>query len=87
MHTSDNVTEIYEHVLAYVCWKQRHPSEDWYGISATVCVNMNEPPSTWSLIPVQRIHSICVHSVVDVEIAGLGEKVFIAVPIPVKFSL
>ena len=30
-----------EHILAYVSWKQRHPHEGWYGISATVSVNIH----------------------------------------------
>ena len=85
--TSDNVKHNYEHVLAYVCWKQRHPHEEWYGISATVCVNMHEPPSVASFIPVQRINSVCVYSVVDTEIDSLLETVFIAVPIPAKLCL
>lgn len=50
-------------------------------------MNMHEPPSVCSFIPVQQIHSVCVHSIVDVEINSLHEKVFIAVPVPVKFYL
>ena len=32
-----------KHMFAYVCWKQKHPIEEWFGISATVCVNLFEP--------------------------------------------
>ena len=80
-------SDTIEHILAYVCWKQKHPHQEWYGISATVCFNMNEPPSMCSFIPIQRVHSVCGYCVLDVDIHGLKEHVFIAVPVPLKFSL
>ena len=83
---SDNHEEDYEHVLAYVSWKQRHPHSDWYGISATVTINMYEFTSWSSFIPVQRIHCVCAHSVLEVDIHGVHESVFIAVPIPFKLT-
>ena len=52
--TSDEVKCTYDHILAYVRWKQKHPHEDYYGISATVCVNIYEPSSVCSIIPVHR---------------------------------
>ena len=76
-----------EHIFAYVAWKQKHPHEEWLGISATVCLNMDEAPSMCSFIPVQRIHAVCAHCVLDVDIHGLKENVFIAVPVPMKLSL
>ena len=76
-----------EHIFAYVKWKQSHPHHDWFGISATVCVNMNEAFSMCSFLPVQRISSVCAFSVLDVDINGFTESVFVAVPIPIKFSL
>lgn len=76
-----------EHILAYVTWKQKHPREEWFGISATVCVDMDDAPSVCCFIPVQRIHAVCAHCVIDMDICGLKETVFIAVPIPMKFSI
>lgn len=76
-----------EHIFAYVSWKQKHPHQDWYGISATVCLNMNEPPSICSFIPIQRIRSVCAYSLLDTDIAGLKECVFVAVPVSLKMSL
>lgn len=87
VRTSDNVRHTFQHVLVYTYWKQKHPFEDYYGISATVCLNMHEPPSVCSFIPVKIIYSVCASAVCDVEIAGLHESVFIAVPIPLKSCL
>ena len=84
--SDSNINES-EHVFAYVSWKQNHPHLDWFGISATVCLDMNETFSMCSFLPVQRVHAVCAHSILDVEINGLKENVFIAVPIPMKFSL
>ena len=49
---SGNTTAHSEHIFAYVSWKQRHPHEEWYGISATVALNTNEPSSMRNFIPV-----------------------------------
>ena len=85
--SDESVMKHCEHIFANVRWMQKHPHEGWYGISATVCFNMHEPTSMCSFIPVQRIHSVCAHGVLDVAIGGLNEKVFVAVPIPLKLSL
>ena len=84
---ADNGKKKCEHVMAYVKWKERHAHEDWFGISAKVCINTDEPSCMFSFIPVHRIHSVCVHSVLDVEITDRTEEVFVAVPIPVKYCL
>ena len=76
-----------EHIFAYVSWNQQHPHADWFGISATVCLNMHDPPSMCSFIPIQRIHAVCAHCVLDVDIHGMTERLFVAVPIPMKFCL
>lgn len=58
-------------------------------ISATVCINMFEPESTFCFIPVQpvqRINSICAHSSLNIEISSISETVCIAIPIPLKVS-
>lgn len=76
-----------EHIFACVYWKQKHPREDWFGISATVCVNMFEPLSACNFIPIQRINKKCAHCVIDVDFFGTVESVFIACPLPFKYSL
>ena len=86
VHTDDDVKDRKTYI-AYVLWKQQHPHKAHYGILATVCVNMFEPPSVCNFMPVQRIHSIWANSIVGVEIEGFHEKLFIAVPIPVRFCL
>ena len=40
-----------EHVFACVCWKHAH--FDWYGVSATVCVNMFVSTSLGVDVPIQ----------------------------------
>lgn len=85
----DGVKNMMEHVFAYVSWKQKHPVEDYFGISATFCINMFEPESTFCFIPVQpvqRINSICAHSSLNIEISSISETAFIAIPIPLKVS-
>ena len=77
----------YEHKLAYVKWYQKHAHEDWYGSSAVVCNNTNDRDSPCSFIPIQRIHAVCAHCILNTEIAGVSENVFVAVPIPTKFYL
>ncbi len=42
-----------DHTFAYIHWKQKHPTEEWFGISATVSLNMFEPTSVCSFVPVQ----------------------------------
>ena len=46
----------YNHVFTGVCWKQKHPSENLYGVSATVCVDSFEASNACVFIPVQRIY-------------------------------
>ena len=76
-----------EHIFACVIWKQRHPNEEWFGISATICLNSNEPSSMCTYIPIQRIHDLCAHCSLKLNIRGYNESVFVAVPIPLKYSL
>ena len=87
LRTVDNTTQKFEHVLAYVQWKKKHQNEEWFGISATVCCDLPEPASACSFIPVQRIHSVCAYSLLNIEIGTLRESVFVAVPIPTRFCL
>lgn len=85
--TADNDKLNCEHILAYVKWNRRHAHEDWYGVSATVCESMCEADSPCSFIPVQRIHAICAHCLLNTKIHTIYENVFIAIPIPTKFSI
>ncbi len=78
-HQSDKVSR--EHVFTFIRWKQKHPHEDWYGHSATVCLDMYEPLSETNLMPVQRISAVCARAIINVEIQGLTEPAFIASPI------
>ena len=77
----------HEHKLAYVKWYQKHVHEDWYGSSAVVCNNTINPDSPCSFIPIQRTHSVSAYSILNIEIAGVSETVFIAKPIATKFCL
>ena len=78
---------VLKQVFAYTLWKQRHPQEDWFGISATVCVNMFESVSMCSYVPVERIASKCAHSVLEVDFGHIKHSVFVACPLPIKYCL
>ena len=54
-----------EQTFACVYWKQKHPIEEWFGISATVCVNMFEPTLACNFIPVQHLAKKCAHCNLD----------------------
>lgn len=74
-----------EHIFAFVLWKEKHHIEDFFGISATVCLNASESESPCCFIPIQRINSICAQSVMEWNISGITETVFIAIPTPFKY--
>lgn len=82
LHQPNKDQHTQEHILAYVKWNQRHPQEDWYGASATVCSNMYEPATACNFILVQRIHSVCANCSLDTKIGSLHENIVIAIPIP-----
>ena len=75
-----------EHVLAYVKWKKRHPHYDWFGLSATVCINSYESES-FSILPIKRIARKCATIVLPIDFGDLSETVFIACPIPLNYSM
>lgn len=87
INMSGKETQDCEHMLAYVKWYKKHSHEDWYGTSAIVCNNNYEPDSPCSFIPIQRIHVVCAYCLMNTEIATVNEEVFVAIPIPTKFSL
>ena len=66
-----------EHVFAYVAWKKKHPEEDWFGVSATVCHDIFEPTGSCMYLPVQRINCRCASAVLPVHICGVTENVFV----------
>ena len=74
----------FEHVFAFVGWKQSHPQMDWFGTSVVVCSDVFECLSPCSFIPVQRI-ACRAHALISVNFSNMVEKVFIACPLPLRF--
>ncbi len=77
------------HIFPVICWKQKHSNENFFGVSAIVCsIDLFEPFSTCSFMPIQRVSSICAHSCLSIPILNdVRETVFIAVPVPLKLCL
>lgn len=86
-HTTNEEIKKEEHIFAYVRWKELHPYHDFYGVSATVCVNMFQPFNSCCFLPVQRIACRCAYAIMPVKLNDTIETVFIACPIPFKYSL
>ena len=78
--------ETVEHLFCYINWKQVHPHKDWYGVSAQVCSILDEMPNT-CIMPAQRIVCRCAHVKLSVRFPEYEETVFIACPIPLKYSV
>ena len=76
-----------EHIFVCTYWKQRHSQEQWFGTSATVCLNTFEPLSMCNFIPVERLANKCAHCVTDINFHGTKQTVFVASCLPVKFCL
>ena len=85
-HTISDIRD-YEHVFAYVHWKKKHPQCDWFGSSAIVYIDIDEPLSSKCFIPVQRIACRCAHAVIPVDFNGIVETVFVACPLPIRFCV
>ena len=86
VYTPDlNQQEDQPHFFAYVTWKKRHPDYNWFGISATVCTDLDELPETCCFLPVQRIGARCAFSRLPVKFNHITETVFIACPITLKY--
>lgn len=81
LYESTTSTEIAkeEHVFAYVRWKELHPR--------CFCYCMFHARSSCCFLPVQRIACRCAHAVMPVTISNVTETLFIACPIPFKYSL
>ena len=76
-----------QHSFAHVAWKQRHPKEDMFGVSATLCLDLYEDGSPCAFLPVQRIACRCAHATLPIPVDGVTENLYIACPIPIKYSL
>ena len=79
--STDHGPEQLQNTLAYVWWKSRHSHSDFYGSSATVCMNSDEGPSMFSFIPVQRISAIGAHCLLQVYLSGFQDTAFISAPV------
>ena len=75
-----NVEKREEHVFAYVKWKKRHPHYDWFGLSATVCINSYESETCFSMLPIQRIARRCATIVLPIDFGDLSETVLLPAP-------
>ena len=85
----DPQTESY--AFAYVNWRKLHRHYNWFGVSAKVCVDCFELPSACCFVPVQRIYARCAYTELPISFPledGLtqAETVFVACPLPVKYS-
>ena len=85
----DPQTECY--AFAYVNWRKLHQHCNWFGVSARVCIDSFEQPSAFCFVPVQRIYARCAYAELPISFPledGLTqvETVFVACPIPVKYS-
>ena len=84
----DSSSQVNEtHIFAYVYWKKTHPHHNWFGISATVCSDLDEDPCACCFIPVQRISARCAFTCLPVKFSTHTETVFIACPIPLKYNI
>ena len=88
-YSTDDSSQCFkcEYIFAFVQWRRQHPHESWFGVSAVICSVEFENLSMYSYIPVQRIHSIGVHGIIQLNISGLEETVFVAIPAPLRLSL
>ena len=82
--TNDQINTV-EHIFAFVKWMKRHPNYNFYGVSATVSRNECEQRSICSFLPVQRIACLAAHSLNEIEVDNVKEKVFVASSIPIEY--
>ena len=89
--TSTPKNETY--IFAYVHWKKLHQHQNWFGVSAKVCLadGLFEDPDACCFMPVQRIYARCAHSEMPVQFPIENgtqlETVFVACPLPLKYSV
>ena len=81
--TTAHVQSAWDHVFAYVLWKQRHPHEDWFGASATVSSDLFETTGACCFLPVQRIAYMCAYAKFPIQFGPhFDEQVFVSCPTP-----
>ena len=76
-----NVSKIQRYTLAYVSWMNYHHDNSMFGISATVCATSTKELCACSFIPALRISAKCATCTIKIC------TVFVACPIPLKFSI
>ena len=76
-----------EHVFAYIRWKKKHHHHDWFGVSATVCVNSYEAETCFCMLPIQRIACRCATILLPIDFSDIQETVFISCPIEINYSI
>lgn len=79
--------ETFDHLFCYVYWKKLHPHGDWCGVSATLSTDIFETPAACSFLPVQRIGFRCAYATLPMNFITHTENVFVACPIPMKYSI
>ena len=84
VNSSISESKKVKHLFAYVEWKEHHSNVDWFGASATVCTDMYRDSS---FIPAQRIACRCAHALMPVNFGSHSETVFVASPLPIRYSL
>jgi len=77
------------HVFAHIHWYVKHNQANWYGTSAKLCTNITYTSAACSFMPVQRVLHRCAYGKLDVVIPPntMSEKVLVAIPIHMKFTL
>ena len=81
-------TEELTHIFCRINWFIKHNQERYYGSSALLCKDITYAESACSFIPIQRIACRCAYGRLDVVIPPYctSEKVFVAIPIQLKYS-
>ena len=76
------------HIFCRIKWSIKHNQEKWYGSSALLCTNITYGESACSFIPIQWIAYHCTYGHLDVVIPPhrTSQKVFVAIPIQLKYS-
>lgn len=70
-----------EHIFAYVYWYKKHREYNWFGSSAIICTLEYECDSPYSLIPIQRISSVCLYGKMKITFPNnVTETILVATP-------
>ena len=86
LSSEDGAIQKLEHMFAYVRWMKLHPDSNWFGQSAIVSIDIMELPDACCFMPIQRIANVCAHARIPIEFTSHTETVFIACPLPLKYS-